>query len=250
MPDPGHRVWQEFPVYEQCCHCRTIPLPRRLGTMTASTYPRPPLVPSFPLPGPGKERHAVAVPAPGRGPQHWAGAPSATLDADGTYVLAYRVRDGGEDHNAVARSTDGELFTTVAVLPRGRPSRLVGRPRRPADQRPARRPGLLRRAGLGGGELARTHRPGRTGRRNRGRRCAAAGAGGRAAGGRRPLPRRAPAARRQPPALLRGPAPRRQPRTAHRTGDVTGAVTGRPVGPAAALYNGGVNLDRAVCGTC
>ncbi|MEU8324219.1 hypothetical protein AB0C33_38175 [Nonomuraea sp. NPDC048881] len=88
--------------------------------MTASAYPRSPLVSSFPLPGLGKERHAVAVPAPGRGPQHWAGAPSATLDADGTYVLAYRVRAGGEDHNAVARSTDGERFTTVAVLPRGR----------------------------------------------------------------------------------------------------------------------------------
>ncbi|MFI7468750.1 hypothetical protein [Nonomuraea sp. NPDC049646] len=87
--------------------------------MTASAYPRSPLVPSFPLPDPGKERHAVAVAAPGRGPQQWAGAPSAALDADGTYVLAYRVRAGGEDHNAVARSTDGERFTTVAVLPRG-----------------------------------------------------------------------------------------------------------------------------------
>ncbi|NJP97660.1 hypothetical protein HCN51_50960 [Nonomuraea sp. FMUSA5-5] len=73
---------------------------------------------SFPLPGQG--RVAVAVPAPGAGPQQWAGAPSAALAADGTFVLAYRVRAGGEDHNVVARSPDGERFTTVAVLPRDR----------------------------------------------------------------------------------------------------------------------------------
>ncbi|MFB9709376.1 hypothetical protein ACQP10_19515 [Streptosporangium sandarakinum] len=86
--------------------------------MTSSTHPRPRSAPSFPLPG--KERHVVAVPAPGAGPQRWAGAPSAALDTDGTFVLAYRVRDGGEDHNVVARSADGERFTTVAVLPRRR----------------------------------------------------------------------------------------------------------------------------------
>ncbi|WP_189250870.1 hypothetical protein [Streptosporangium pseudovulgare] len=86
--------------------------------MTSSTHRRPRPAPSFPLPG--KECHAVAVPAPGAGPQRWAGAPSAALDADGTFVLAYRVRDDGEDHNVVARSPDGERFTTVAVLPRGR----------------------------------------------------------------------------------------------------------------------------------
>lgn len=79
--------------------------------MTITTHPR------FPLPGHG--RPAVAVPAPGPGPQRWAGAPSAALDDDGTYVLAYRVRDG-EDHNVVARSVDGERFTTVALLPRDR----------------------------------------------------------------------------------------------------------------------------------
>ncbi|MFI9597540.1 hypothetical protein [Nonomuraea sp. NPDC052265] len=83
--------------------------------MTSTTNPHPSLVPL-----PGKGRHVVAVPAPGGGPQQWAGAPSAALDTDGTFVLAYRVRHDGEDHNVVARSTDGERFTTVAVLPRDR----------------------------------------------------------------------------------------------------------------------------------
>jgi hypothetical protein len=69
----------------------------------------------FPLPGAG---HAmVAVAAPGPGPQRWAGAPSAWLDVDGSTLLAYRVR-AEEDFNVVARSTDGERFTTVAMLPR------------------------------------------------------------------------------------------------------------------------------------
>jgi len=57
----------------------------------------------------------VAVEAPGRGPQQWAGAPSAALDADGSIVLAYRVR-GDRDVNVIARSTDGEHFTTVGVF--------------------------------------------------------------------------------------------------------------------------------------
>lgn len=57
----------------------------------------------------------LAVPAPGRGPQQWAGAPSAALDDDGTVVLAYRVRGDG-DRNVLARSTDGVHFTTVATF--------------------------------------------------------------------------------------------------------------------------------------
>lgn len=69
----------------------------------------------FPLPGTG---HAtVAVPAPAPGPHRWAGAPSAALDADGSVLLAYRLRDG-VDANVIARSTDGERFTTLAVLDR------------------------------------------------------------------------------------------------------------------------------------
>ncbi|MFC4494780.1 hypothetical protein ACFPA8_11615 [Streptomyces ovatisporus] len=67
------------------------------------------------LPLPGTAPATVAVPAPGRGPQRWAGAPSALYDTDGSLLLAYRVRDE-EDYNVVARSGDGRTFTTLAVL--------------------------------------------------------------------------------------------------------------------------------------
>lgn len=67
----------------------------------------------FPLPRLGPA--TVAVPAPGPGPQRWAGAPSAVLDTDGSVLLAYRVRDG-KDHNVIARSTDGERFTPVGMI--------------------------------------------------------------------------------------------------------------------------------------
>jgi hypothetical protein len=62
------------------------------------------------------------VPPPGAGPQNWAGAPSAALDVDGSFVLTYRVRwaDGPQDANMIARSTDGESFVTVATLDKGR----------------------------------------------------------------------------------------------------------------------------------
>ena len=74
----------------------------------------------FPLPGSG--RAVVAAPAPGRGPGYWAGASSAALDADGTFVIAYRVRNGhdGIDQTVVARSPDGEAFSTVAILDQSR----------------------------------------------------------------------------------------------------------------------------------
>jgi hypothetical protein len=77
-------------------------------------------VTGFPLPGRG--RAVVAVPAPGAGPGEWAGAPSAALDADGTYVVAYRVRRVAERGAAtvVALSTDGERLTTVATLDKAR----------------------------------------------------------------------------------------------------------------------------------
>jgi hypothetical protein len=70
----------------------------------------------FPLPGMGES--AVAIPAPGIGPLHWAGAPSAALDEDGSVVLAYRVRVEPEDRaeTVIARSEDGERFETVCVL--------------------------------------------------------------------------------------------------------------------------------------
>ena len=75
----------------------------------------------FPLPGTG-ERAVVAAPAPGRGPQHWAGASSAALDADGTFVVAYRTRVTAGDHAAtvVARSEDGERLETVVTLDKDR----------------------------------------------------------------------------------------------------------------------------------
>ena len=74
----------------------------------------------FPLPGAG--RPTVAVPAPGSGPQTWSGAPSAVLEDDGTFVLAYRVRVTSRDFAAtvVARSTEGERFEPVLTLDRQR----------------------------------------------------------------------------------------------------------------------------------
>jgi hypothetical protein len=74
----------------------------------------------FPLPGMG--RAVVAVPAPGQGPGWWAGASSAAADPDGGFVVGYRVRNGhdGIDQTVVARSPDGERFTTVATLDQSR----------------------------------------------------------------------------------------------------------------------------------
>jgi hypothetical protein len=75
---------------------------------------------AFPLPG--TSRAAVAVSAPGRGPGFWAGAPSVANDEDGTFVLAYRVRNGHgvNDATVVARSSDGERFITIAMLDQAR----------------------------------------------------------------------------------------------------------------------------------
>jgi hypothetical protein len=74
----------------------------------------------FPLPGTG--RSVVAVAAPGTGPQRWAGASSAALDDDGTFVLAYRLRVTDDDvaQTVVARSDDGERFETVCTLDKSR----------------------------------------------------------------------------------------------------------------------------------
>jgi hypothetical protein len=67
----------------------------------------------FPLPG--TDSATVVVPAPGPGPQRWAGAPSAALDTDGSVLLAYRLR-AEQDVNLIAHSTDGEHFTTIGML--------------------------------------------------------------------------------------------------------------------------------------
>jgi hypothetical protein len=66
----------------------------------------------------GGDEVAVAVPAPGTGFGAWAGAPSAALDADGSFALAYRVRRVETRGAAVviARSQDGVRFETVATL--------------------------------------------------------------------------------------------------------------------------------------
>ena len=77
---------------------------------------------AFPLPGSG--RASVVAAAPGEGTGFWAGSPGAALDPGGGVVLAYRVRRGvGEEGGAetvVARSDDGETFTTVATLDKSR----------------------------------------------------------------------------------------------------------------------------------
>jgi hypothetical protein len=75
---------------------------------------------NFPLPGMG--RAVVAAAAPGSGEGWWAGSSSAAIDADGTFVIAYRVRTGaaGRGSTVVARSDDGEHLTTVAYLDQSR----------------------------------------------------------------------------------------------------------------------------------
>jgi hypothetical protein len=73
-------------------------------------------VSDFPLPGPGDA--VVAVPAPGTGVGFWAGSSTAALDDDASFVIAYRVRTGerGRGSNVVARSEDGENYTTIAEI--------------------------------------------------------------------------------------------------------------------------------------
>jgi hypothetical protein len=69
---------------------------------------------SFPLPG--RTSSQVAVPAPSNGPQRWAGAPTALLDADGATLLTYRVRGGDGDRVVLGRSSDGVHFSTITEL--------------------------------------------------------------------------------------------------------------------------------------
>jgi hypothetical protein len=74
----------------------------------------------FPLPG--TTEAVVAVPAPGNGPGWWAGSSSAALAENGDVLIAYRVRTGhqGRGSTVVARSEDGERFTTFATLDQAR----------------------------------------------------------------------------------------------------------------------------------
>jgi hypothetical protein len=77
-------------------------------------------VTAFPLPG--SARAAVAVSAPGPGVGYWAGASSAALADDGTFVVAYRLRllEHRGASTVIARSDDGEQLQTVAVLDKAR----------------------------------------------------------------------------------------------------------------------------------
>jgi len=72
-------------------------------------------------PIPSYERSVVAIPAPGAGAGHWAGAPSAVLE-DGVFWLAYRVRRPLTSDRGVAvvlaRSLDGVDFEPVASVSR------------------------------------------------------------------------------------------------------------------------------------
>jgi hypothetical protein len=64
----------------------------------------------------------LVVPAPGAGPGHWAGAPSAQQDGEGGWVVAYRVRTPDERgaQLVVARGDDGVHVETVATVDRDR----------------------------------------------------------------------------------------------------------------------------------
>jgi len=77
------------------------------------------VTPDIPLPR--HDRSVVAVAAPGEGPGHWAGGPSAVL-AEGDWWLAYRLRrpvgEGRGYAVTIARSPDGEAFTPAATLER------------------------------------------------------------------------------------------------------------------------------------
>jgi hypothetical protein len=68
---------------------------------------------------PRPDQSVVAVPPPGDGPGYWAGGPSAVA-WDGDIWLAYRLRRplgmGRGYAVAIARSSDGENFETVATI--------------------------------------------------------------------------------------------------------------------------------------
>jgi hypothetical protein len=71
---------------------------------------------TFPFPLPGRTAVQVVAPPPARGPQRWAGAPTALTDTDGATLLAYRTRGEGGDRVVLARAEDGVHFTTIAEL--------------------------------------------------------------------------------------------------------------------------------------
>jgi hypothetical protein len=74
------------------------------------------LAAGFPVPGTGAVD--VVLPAPGSGVGRWVGAPSAVLEDDGSFVVAYRLRSVDEDVAAVvvARSPDGVQLEPIATV--------------------------------------------------------------------------------------------------------------------------------------
>jgi hypothetical protein len=70
----------------------------------------------FPVPGSGVVD--VVLPAPGTGPGRWVGAPSAVLEDDGSFVVAYRLRATDEDVATVtvARSSDGVALEPIVTF--------------------------------------------------------------------------------------------------------------------------------------
>ena len=76
----------------------------------------------FAVPVPGEQPAEVAIAAPGGGPGHWAGSPSAALGPDGEMWLAYQLRrpvgDGRGYGVMIAKADDGVHFTPQALLDR------------------------------------------------------------------------------------------------------------------------------------
>jgi hypothetical protein len=70
------------------------------------------------FPTPGSADFDVVVPAPAPGAGNWAGASSAALDDDGSFVIAYRIRTADQrgSHLVIARSRDGVGLSTVGQL--------------------------------------------------------------------------------------------------------------------------------------
>jgi hypothetical protein len=77
-------------------------------------------MPDFPIPG--VHRATVVAHAPGPGPGRWAGAPSAVLDDDGSFLIAYRVRNVEQRGAAtvVGRWREGEGLTTLTTVEKTR----------------------------------------------------------------------------------------------------------------------------------
>ena len=89
-------------------------------------------------PIPDYSRSTTLIPAPNCGPGHWAGAPSAVLDDEGTVWLAYRLR----------RSVDagrGVSVTVARIRPGGTPETVAQVPRHRFGAESLERPALVRR---------------------------------------------------------------------------------------------------------